>query len=53
MINRIDRIFFTGCGVRLVKTQDEAVKMDFRFSGKNILFILLSCLNVYAYLKRY
>ena len=38
-MNWIGWIFFTGCGVRLVKTQGETVKMQFRFSGA-ILFIL-------------
>ena len=31
-INRIDLIYFTGCGVRLEKRPDEAKKVQFRFS---------------------
>ena len=33
-INRIDLIYFTGCGVRLEKRPDEAEKTQFRFSAK-------------------
>ena len=40
-INQIIWIFFTDCGVRLMKTQDKSVKMQFRFSGK------ISCLSCY------